>query len=813
MKIDYNFTPRAQQIIQNAKDLAVETRRKNINVDHLFLSLLEIKAAIVEDVLNQASLDALNLANFVRGALDHGLKEPEQHTYSESFKDTITIAHQCASILDHDYIGIEHVFYGLFRVTDPDFDKLLKSAGVQKSFISESIEDFFQLEKEDQEFTKSVLPEVHSNIEAIKEEAKNSSVRNLEAYAENYNELARVGKFDKIICREEELSQMYEILCRRSKNNPILLGDPGVGKTALVEALAQKIVTSEAPDTLLCKNVYSLDLAALIAGTKYRGQFEERLKNVIEEVKDNSNIILFIDEIHTLVGAGSAEGTMDASNILKPLLARGEIKCIGATTQEEYKKSIAKDGALNRRFQSIQVQEPDRNKTIKIISGIINNYSDFHDVIYQKGHVNLVVDLCERFIYDKKFPDKAIDIIDQAGSRAKIREYTRPDEAKKLEDQIESLFDADPASNKTLDLQSKLFDKYKEILENWAVDCEKKRAYVTKNDIYEVVSQKTGVPLDKLSSNKSQMLMKLNKNLEKDVVGQEEAVVKIHKSMLRSNSGICDENKPMGSFLFLGQTGVGKTHIAKMLAKYLFGGEDKVIQFDMSEFSDKINGSKLIGSAPGYVGYEEGGQLTERVRRSPYSVILFDEIEKASPEVTQMLLQVLDEGRITDSLGKVASFKNTVIIMTGNVGAEFNSKLPSLGFFSNEQAERGLYENKVFEEAKKSFKPEFLNRIDDVIVFNSFSREDYKNILKLEFSKIQDILNKRFIKIKYDSTFENFIIDEVEKENYGARLIKRLLQKNVEDLLAPDLLNKKIKPKDKLKFYCKDLNVYYNKAI
>lgn len=813
MRTNHNFTPRAQQILTKSLDLALETKRKLVDPDHLLLSLLEVNAVLVDDVFRACGTSSKQLLDIIRENIEYGKEDAGKPKYSDNIKKVIAVAQECASILEHDYIGLEHMFYGIFKVPDEKLDPLLTTAVISKKMISECIEDFFKSEKDEEQVMYPPLADSKKNIEAVKEEVKNASLKNLETYAENYNELAREGRFDKVICREEELDQVYEILCRRGKNNPVLLGDPGVGKTALVEALAQKIVTSQAPDTLLSKIVYALDLPAMVAGTKYRGQFEERLKNVAEEVKNNPAIILFIDEIHTLVGAGSAEGTMDASNILKPLLARGEIRCLGATTREEYKKTIAKDGALDRRFQSVKIEEPSQEKTLRILNGVVKNYADYHDVIYSKNKLELIVDLCTRFIHDKNFPDKAIDILDQAGSKAKIREYTRPQEAKDLEIEIEKLFDVKNPSVNNVKLQTDLFERYKDILELWADECDSRKVYVTNKDIYEVVSNKTGIPTPRLSYTKSKAVSDLKKNLKKDVIGQEYAIDKIYESILRSNSGICDENKPLGSFLLLGQSGVGKTHIAKMLAKHLFGGEDKIIQFDMSEFSDKINGSRLVGSAPGYVGYEEGGQLTEKVRKNPYSVILFDEIEKASQEVTQMLLQVLEEGRITDNFGKVANFKNSIVIMTGNVGAQFTEKSPSLGFGSSENSERDQYEEKVFEEARKSFKPEFLNRIDEIVVFNSFKEEGYKQILKIEFDKIKDRAQNKGLDIKYNSTFEKFIIQEVKKQNYGARLIKRLLQKNVENLLALDILNKKIKPKDCIEFYCEDLSVSYNKAI
>ena len=813
MTLNHNFTPRAQQILKYSFELALKTNRCEIDPDHLLVSLLKTEASLVDNILSHYSTCSRDLHDTLREDIEYNQDQVKKCKVSKGTKKIIEIAINLSKQLEHDYIGLEHIFFAIFAYDDERVSALLEKAALPKESVLQSVKDFFESEKEEEEMSfHSSIDEAKENIEHVNQILKTSSLKNLQQYAENYNELAMNGKFNKVFCREKELDQVYEILSSKSKNNPILLGDPGVGKTAIVEALAQRIVSSTAPDALLSKTVFGLDLPGMIAGTKYRGQFEERLKNIIDEVKSSPNIILFIDEIHTIVGAGSGEGTMDAANILKPLLARGEIRCIGATTSDEYKKYISKDGALDRRFQPVKIEEPSQEQTLNILYGIAGSFSEYHDVIYSKQKLKLIVDLCSRFIFDKKFPDKAIDILDQSGARTAIREYTRPEKAKALERKIEKIFDKENPTVSFLKKQTELFEEYEEILSTWATEADAKKVFVKNDDIYQVVSKKTGIPVERISHSQSKSVLDLKKNLLKDVIGQNEAIDKIYQSILRSNSGISDENKPLGSFLFLGQTGVGKTHIAKTLSKYLFGGEGNIIQFDMSEYADKSNGSRLVGSAPGYVGYEEGGQLTERIRKNPYSVVLFDEIEKASTEVIQMLLQVLEEGKITDNFGKVAHFKNSVIIMTGNIGAQFSEKLPSLGFNFSESSQKEQYENKVNEEARKFFKPEFLNRVNEIIVFNSFSDEDYKQILNLEFDKINNRAQKKGITIKYDASFESFILEELRKENYGARLIKRLLQKHIENQLSLDIVKKKIKTKDCIEFYIKEQNVFYKKV-
>lgn len=813
MTLNHNFTPRAQQILKYSFQLATQTNRREIEPDHLLVSLFKTEAALVDDILSHYSTSSRYLYDELMEDIEYKQESVDKHKVSKGTKQIIEIAIKLSRRLEHDYIGLEHIFFAIFSYDDDTVSLLLDKVGLPKDSVLKSIEDFFEAEKEEEEMSfHSSLEEVEENIEQVNQILKSTSTKNLQQYAENYNQLAMNGKLNKVVCRENELDQVYEILSSKSKNNPILLGDPGVGKTAIVEALAQRIVDSKAPDALLSKIVFGLDLPGMIAGTKYRGQFEERLKNIIDEVKGNPNIILFIDEIHTIVGAGSGEGTMDVANMLKPSLARGEIRCIGATTNDEYKKYIIKDGALDRRFQPVKIQEPSKEQTLDILNGIVGSFSKYHDVIYSKQKLKLIVDLCSRFIFDKKFPDKAIDILDQSGARTKIREYTRPDRAKQLEDEISKIFDKDNPTVAFLKKQADLFEEYQDILNNWAREAESRKVFVTNDDIYQVVSKKTGIPVERISSSQSKSALNLKKNLSKDVVGQNEAIDKIYNAVLRSNSGISDENKPLGSFLFLGQTGVGKTHIAKSLAKHMFGEESSIIQFDMSEYSDKQNGSRLVGSAPGYVGYEDGGQLTERVRKNPYSVILFDEIEKANQEVIQMLLQVLEEGKITDNFGRVAHFNNCIIIMTGNIGAQFSEKLPLLGFTTSDSSEKEQYIDKVKQEAKKFFKPEFLNRINEIIVFNSFSDEDYKQILNLEFDKINNRAQKKGITIKYNASFESFILEELRKENYGARLIKRLLQKHIENQISLDIVNKKIKTKDCIEFYTKEQNVFYKKV-
>ena len=595
-----------------------------------------------------------------------------------------------------------------------------------------------------------------------------------------------------MIGREKEVEEISEILCRRNKNNPILLGEPGVGKTALIEALAQKIVQREAPEFLLSKQIFALDLGALIAGTKYRGQFEERLKKIIEELVTHEDFIIFIDEIHTLIGAGGAEGTMDAANILKPLLARGKIRCIGATTTSEYRKTIAKDGGLDRRFQRLYVDEPTREHSVKILKGLMPKYQEFHNVNYANTCCDLIVDLSSRYITDRFLPDKAIDILDQAGSKCKTKHFKRPNEAKKFEQDIEKCSNEEELKKTT--------QKYEEVMLEWAKDIAKTPPKVTEDDIYEVVSQKAKIPLSELKQDEAKTFLNLEKNLNNLVIGQPEAIKKISSSILRSKSGVRDRDKPIASFLLLGTTGVGKTFAAKMLAKTVFGGEDNIIRVDMSEFSEKASISRLIGASPGYIGFEDGGYLTESIRKKPYSIVLFDEVEKAHPDVCQILLQIMDEGELKDSNGKTANFKNSIILLTGNVGdRSFDSK-KTMGFSGGEYEPSFIESRKnVLVEAKKIFKPEFVNRLDEIIIFQPLNKQNNIEIARLELKNLENRLKIQNIFIKYTPKVLEFLVEKGTSAKNGARFLKRTIQKKIEDEISLMIISQKAKSGETIK--------------
>ena len=577
----------------------------------------------------------------------------------------------------------------------------------------------------------------------------------------------------------------------KKKNNPILLGDPGVGKTAIAEGLAHQIVSGEAPEFLLDKVVYGLDLGLLVAGTKYRGQFEERLKNIIKEVSENKKIILFVDEIHTLVGAGSAEGTMDAANMLKPALARGDIVCIGATTFEEHKKTISKDGALERRFQVVKIEEPSKEDTYNILRGVRKYYEDFHGVLYTNEALRLCVNLSDKYIGSQRFPDKALDILDQAGAKAKIDFFQRPDEAKKIEKQIEELMlkeDDEPDNEEFKKQQDDLFIKYKDILVKWSEGRNNKELFVNLKYIYDAISQKAKIPLDSINRGTAEKFLNLDKKLREVVIGQEQAVDKIYRCLLRGHTALKDKHKPFGAFMCLGTSGVGKTYLAKTLARLVFGGENKLIQLNMSEYSEKISASRMVGASPGYVGYEEGGQLTEQVRKTPYSVILFDEIEKADPTVHQMLLQILEEGKLTDNFGKETSFANTIIMMTGNVGASvISSDKKSMGFMNSETDN----DSEILKELSVQFRPELLNRIDETIIFNTLEEDSLKKIVLIYINELKQRLAIANVAFSISNKAVDLLVNLACEKKDGARPIRRLIQDQIENDMAP-LLAKEV---------------------
>ena len=773
-----NFTPRAQKIVKDAKLEAFNLNNARADLQHLFLAFLNTDSSLINDIFQEIGIDQQELKDIICESLEKGkvkLNSCDKITYSSKIKDSLTNARRLAIKLKHSYVSCEHLFYSFLKLPNSpaaEFFSAMNSSVNMESILNR-FEQFFDIEDQDQEeSTESGANSKHERVTA------------LASFAINCNLVAAEKGYDPMIGREKEVEELAEILCRRNKNNPMLLGEPGVGKTALVEALAQKIVEREAPEFLLNKQIFSLDLGSLIAGTKYRGQFEERLKKIIEELLLNEDFIIFIDEIHTLIGAGGAEGTMDAANMLKPLLARGQIRCIGATTITEYRKTIAKDGGLDRRFEKLNVTEPTKEHAIKILEGLKDKYQDFHNIAYEDHHCELAVDLSSRYIIDKYLPDKALDVLDQAGAKSKTRNFKRPKIAKNLEKLMDKCSSDDELK--------KVSKKYEKVMINWASKIASNPPKVTDDDIYKIICQKTKIPLSELKQDEAKIFLNLEKNLNNLVIGQSEAVNKITSSILRSKSGVRDGNKPIGSFLLLGTTGIGKTFTAKVLAKSVFGGEDKMIRVDMSEFSEKSSVSRLIGASPGYIGFEDGGYLTEEIRKNPYSVVLFDEVEKAHPEAYQILLQIMDEGELKDANGKVANFKNSIILLTGNIGHKSFNTQKTMGF-SGGEAEPTHSESRisVINEAKKFFKPEFINRLDEIIIFKPLSKHNNRQIARLELEKLSNRLKEKNVYIKYTPKVLDFLVEKGTSIRNGARFLKRAIQKNIEDKISLIILSRK----------------------
>jgi ATP-dependent Clp protease ATP-binding subunit ClpC len=805
MEILPNFTPRVQQAIKLAKKEAVENKNDLVEPLHLVFGVLRVQSSLKNTLSSSTLLSKIDQKEYLKGfCIPNENFKVENLSYSKAFKNILRESVDLASVYAHDYVGIEHVLVCLLDLSELSF--FFEEIGLHSKELATQIKAVLEGE----------VIEKADDIRAIKKMRRNAGIEpstsppiesdNLFKYAVNFTNLASQGKFDKVVCRDESLKELVEILCRRTKNNPIILGEAGVGKTAIVEGLAQKIVSGEVSDFLSNKRIYSLNLSHLIAGTKYRGQFEERLKDFIEEIKSDENNILFIDEIHTLVGAGSAEGAMDAANILKPMLARGEIRCIGATTLKEYKKTIQKDGALDRRFQPLVIEEPSIKQCYEILNNLSSQYENFHKVSYRKNALKSAVDLSSRYITDRYLPDKAIDIIDEAGSKVKLKYFNKPSEAANIEVALESLIDQE---QKCSDLERKealgkciddLFENYQKILDDWQATFKDKPIYVKESDIQEIISTKTSIPISIISSSADEKYLNLKKNLKKEIFGQDEAIDSIYNSIIRSACGLSNPNKPSGTLMFLGKTGTGKTLAAKKISKYIFGGEDRLIKFDMGEFSESVSAAKLTGSAPGYVGYEEGSRLIDNVRKNPYSVVLFDEIEKAHPEVLKVLLSIMDEGELSDNFGRVASFKNCLIILTGNLGSEIIEKSSaSIGFGASNNDD--LIKEKIKDEVKKFFSPEFANRLDDLVVFSTFSLDDYNNIINLEVKKLNNKLKSKRIKVSLEESMIEFCISELKEINLGARPVERIFQKEIESTLSESLLTKKIKSDSKISFF------------
>jgi len=791
-----NFTPRAQQVLALARKEADRFNHNFVGTEHLLLGLIKLGQGVAVNVLQKLGLDLETVRLEVEKQVGTG---PDQKMmgnipYTPRVKKVLALAQKEAKALNHTYVGTEHILLGLLREGDGVAAKVLKNLDVD-------------IEQTRQEVLKELDPNFTASDETAPGEApekaapeKKGEVKTpaLKAFGRDLTDIARKGEMDPVIGRKNEIERVIQILCRRTKNNPVLLGEAGVGKTAIVEGLAQEIAAGNVPELLRDRRVITLDLALMVAGTKYRGQFEERIKAVMDEIRRSKNIILFIDELHTIVGAGSAEGTMDASNIIKPALSRGELQCVGATTLNEYRKYIEKDAALERRFQAVKVEAPSVDEAILILKGLRPKYEDHHKAEFTDKAIESSVKLSDRYITDRYLPDKAIDVMDEAGSRARIGTMTRPPEVKGLEGEIEEIKGKKERAIKNQDFEgaAAMRDKEKQakerletVLKEWRTKREEKRVKVDEEDILHVVSKWTGIPLQRMEQGEMQRLLQVETEMDKVVIGQREAVSSLCKALRRSRADLKDPRRPIGTFALLGPTGVGKTLLAKTLAEQLFGDPKALIQLDMSEYMEKFNVSRLIGSPPGYVGYEEGGQLTEQVRRKPYSVGLFDEIEKAHPDVWNMLLQILEEGKLTDNVGRVVNFRNTIILMTSNVGSDTIRKQSTLGFspISDENSYEKM-RDKIMDEAKKTFRPEFLNRLDDIIVFRSLTKPDLIQILDLEIAKVMQRLKARNILLQLDEKAKDFLVSKGFDPLYGARPMRRAVERSLEDPLAEEIL-------------------------
>jgi len=814
-----NFTPRAQQVLALSRKEADRFNHNYVGTEHLLLGLIKLGQGVAVNVLERMGLDLESVRIEVEKQVGSG---PEQSSsgnipYTPRVKKVLALANKEAQQLNHSYVGTEHLLLGLLREGEGVAAQVLTSLDVDilrtRQEVLAEIDPNFSPEDDEEEDDFAEFEDDGPKEMSGSSEGKGKTPA-LKAFGRDLTKLAREGELDPVIGREEEIERVIQILCRRTKNNPVLVGEAGVGKTAIVEGLAQEIIAGNVPEILRNKRVVTLDLALMVAGTKYRGQFEERIKAVMDEIKKVKNVILFIDELHTIVGAGSAEGAMDASNIIKPALSRSELQCLGATTINEYRKHIEKDSALERRFQQVKVEEPSPEDAIEILKGLSEKYESHHKVDYTEDALSAAVNLSSRYLTSRYLPDKAIDVIDEAGARARISQMTRPPSLKELEKKIEeinadkvaAIADQDFEKAASLrDEEKSTKQKLEDLISSWKAESEEKTVDVGEDDIMAVVSKWTGVPLQRMEQKEAEKLLKMEEDLRTRVIGQDPAVVAISKALRRSRADLKDPRRPIGSFLFLGPTGVGKTYLARNLAEFMFGDGDALIQIDMSEYMEKFATSRLIGSPPGYVGYDEGGQLTEAVRRRPYSVILFDEVEKAHPDVMNLLLQILEEGTVTDSFGRKIDFRNTIIILTSNVGASTVKKQTSLGFgaMSEEEADFGGMKEKILEESKKFFRPEFLNRLDELVVFHMLEKAQLEVIVDLEAKKLFERLAERNITLKLEATARDLLIKKGYDPAYGARPMRRAVERYLEDPLAEALLRGDIKEGDTVRVTCK----------
>ncbi len=811
----YKFTARAEKAIEIANEIALELGHKYIGTEHILYGLCKEGTGIASKVLQNQNITDEEILQEIEMLIGTGeeINDREALSFTPRSKRVIENAFIEARKLGSEYIGTEHLLIGIMREGDSVAVRIMMDLNIDPRKLYNEIVKVINEDEMDQS----------SNRSTDKNSGSFNSTPTLNQFGSDLTKQAKEGKLDPVIGRKNEIDRVIQILSRRTKNNPCLIGEPGVGKTAVVEGLAEKIVAEDVPEMLKNKRVVTLDISGMVAGAKYRGDFEERIKKCLSEVKKAGDVILFIDEIHTIVGAGSAEGAVDAANILKPLLARGEVQVIGATTLNEYRKYIEKDSALERRFSPVTVGEPTNEETIQILEGLRDKYEAHHNVKITENAIKAAVELSVRYINDRFLPDKAIDLIDEAASRVKMKTYTMPDSIKEIEEKISSLDREKEEAIRVQDFEKAATLRDKENTEKEKLEKEKKKwqnknsknvMNLTEEDIAEVIASWTGIPANKITQDENEKLKHLEETLHKRVIGQNEAVEAVSKAIRRGRVGLKDPNRPIGSFLFLGPTGVGKTELSKALAEALFGNETAMIRVDMSEYMEPHSVAKLIGSPPGYVGYDEGGQLTEKIRRKPYSVILFDEIEKAHPDVMNMLLQILDDGRLTDAQGRTVNFKNTVIIMTSNVGARAITDKNTLGFSNNsknineeQEKEYETIKKDVMAELKKQFRPEFINRIDDIIVFHKLTNEDIGKIIDIMLKQVQKRLKEQEYEVEIDSSVKELVAKKGIDTNYGARPLKRAIQSNVEDKIAEAILDGKIIPHKKATIYAENEEV------
>ncbi len=808
------YTEKARKVIILAQDEAVRLKHNHIGTEHLLLGLLREREGVAAKILDSFDITM----DLVRAELDNFTDQKEytssrEVAFTPRAKRVLELALDETRRLGHSYVGTEHILLGILREGEGIGAQILQRLGLDLEMARAKLYEVLNEASEGEESLSRTSPSRESRTPVLDE------------FSRDLTQLASEGKLDPVIGREKEIERVVQILSRRTKNNPVLLGEPGVGKTAIVEGLAQKIVKGDIPEILKGKRIVSLDLAAIVAGTKYRGEFEKRLKKIISEIVQSKEVVLFIDEIHTLVGAGAAEGAIDAANILKPALARGELQTIGATTITEYRKYIEKDSALERRFQPVYVDEPSPEVSIEILQGLKDRYEEHHRVRISDQAVEAAVKLSQRYIADRYLPDKAIDVMDEASSRVKLQATVLPENLKNLEKEVEKVKKLKEKAVKNQDFEEaahyrdeeeRLKKQYRDKKESWLKEVDSSRPLVEEEDVATVVSNWTGIPVSRLDAEEKEKLVNMEKEIHERIIGQEEAVEAVCRAIRRSRAGLKDPNRPISSFIFLGPSGVGKTELAKALAEFLFGREDNLISLDMSEYMEKFTVSRLIGSPPGYVGYEEGGQLTEKVRRKPYSVILFDEIEKAHPDVFNILLQVMEEGRLTDAQGRVVDFKNSIIIMTSNLGARLITSQSNIGF--TDKSSEGLMsykdiKQKVTEEVKKVFTPEFLNRVDEIIVFRPLNQKEIEAIVDLLMKETRKRLGEHKMEIDLTPEARSLVAREGYDPNFGARPLRRAIQKLIEDPLSDLILQGVFKEGDRILVGVEEEKIKFTKLL